>query len=103
MVISSQNFSLAWLPSWMAANAFTIVTLLQISRKVLTAVIGTLRTTPGLRPSPGWREAQDDVGPDQRREEHHFRHQEDPHPQLLVVDPDAPVPPGGGCIASAIA
>ena len=46
-VARSQRRSCRCRPSCAAANALTIVTLLQISKKVLTAVTGMFNTWPG--------------------------------------------------------
>jgi hypothetical protein len=56
----------------MAAKAFTIVTLVQISRNVLNAV-----------------RLKDDVGTDETGEEHDLGGEKDPHPELLVVNSHA--------------
>src|ERR1051325_4349598 len=53
IVTRNQNLNCFWLPSAIAANAFTIDPDEQIRRKVLNAVTGTLSTAPGLAHSPG--------------------------------------------------
>ena len=53
IVTSSQILRPFWSPCWMAAKAFTIDTDEQIRKKVLSAVSGTLSTTPGSAKCPG--------------------------------------------------
>jgi len=50
----SHRTSPFWSPCSIAEKAFTMLTLEQMRTKVLKAVSGTLRTTPGFAKCSGW-------------------------------------------------